>query len=320
MTDYLPFTNDQFLLSPDQPELPYRRRTNEEKKNVPWGQRKLFCGEQLFINRFCHISAPIFVYAGAAPGKHIPLLAELNPEIEFHLYDPKPFQIESTERIHLYQQYFTDDDAKKWTGRTDVYFISDIRTADYTQMTEYDNESAIIEDMELQKRWYNIIQPVQGHLKFRLPYATKNMPTQIEYFDGYVFKQPWAPQTSTETRLVPYKTMRKWDIVKYESQMFYHNIVVREQHKYLNPVTQTGTPVVPPELLNDYDSVAETVILMDYLKRKGLEVTVDKIMSLSQKITTQLNDGKRMENWYTLERLRQDTFLIKRRYATQDNE
>jgi hypothetical protein len=39
-------------------------------------------------------------------------------------------------------------------------------------------------------------------LKFRCPYFKKENEKEIEMLEGEVYFQPWAPHSSTETRLV----------------------------------------------------------------------------------------------------------------------
>lgn len=68
------------------------------------------------------------VYVGAADGKHISLLHDMFPEVTFDLYDPRKFMIKEGPRIKIYRQFFGDTDAKKYAGRDDIIFISDIRT------------------------------------------------------------------------------------------------------------------------------------------------------------------------------------------------
>lgn len=293
------FTRQDLLVTPDLPEEAYRRRNESEKKAVHWGQLKLLMNEIMFFSLFWDPEAvpnPVVVYAGAAPGLHIPFLASMFPTFVFHLYDPRPFGIGGSDRIHIHQQLFLDADAQRWARRSDVLFISDIRTADYTQMEGAENEAAIMADMRMQENWYNIIRPVRGHLKFRLPYVEgyPGAMTSVRYLNGFVFRQPWAPQTSTETRLVPTGGEIDWSSKKYEDQMFYHNAVVRERQRFLNPLTGTDTPIDPSQgLTNDYDSTAHTVILMDYLMKMGGSeaVTADAVLRLSRAVIAATGRG-----------------------------
>ena len=96
--------------------LPYRRRLEEQKTTVHWGQRKLLIIELEFLLRAktMGISSPMVVYAGAAPGIHIPILLEIFPDFVFHLYDPAKFQIEPNDKIFLYRELFTPEIAAKY--------------------------------------------------------------------------------------------------------------------------------------------------------------------------------------------------------------
>ena len=318
--EYLLFDRKYLCISSSDPEMPYRRRKDEEKKSIRWGQRKLCLTLVQFLTLFWDpkkVPKPDVVYAGAAPGNNIAIVSQLFPEVEFHLYDPRPFKIKPTEKIHIYQQYFTDKTAREWANRSDVYFVSDIRTADYTKEKNLDkNEEEILDDMMAQMRWYIIIGPVHGHFKLRPPYTGGNRPSEIEYLAGYIFKQPWAPQTSTEARLVPYKSadgsdMIMWSCQKYQDQMFHHNVVVREKHRYINPITNDKDNIDYPELLNDWDSTAETQIWIDYLNKRTGKAEPMSVKALSRLITHKITENSKYKD--TLSILRSDPQSIKMR-------
>jgi len=316
---YRSFNDQDLLLLSTDEQLSYKRRSDDQKKSIPYGQRKLFLSELYFLATFWNVQDnpnPVVIYAGAAPGNHIPFLSNLFPTMTFHLYDPRCFYIKESSRIHIYQQYFTDKEAIQWSKRNDVLFMSDIRTANYLEMTDLDNELAIINDMKLQESWYNLMAPISALLKFRLPYSDHGIDRYFTYLDGLIFKQPWTPQTSTETRLVPFAPHQQttWDSLKYEFQMFYHNVTIREHFLYLNPLTNDISPIDYPELLNDYDSVSEAFIIINYLKKMNKPTTPSLIKTFSRLLTSHLNQPKKNDHWYTLSRLRSDPLLIKRKY------
>jgi len=302
----IPFKHSDLFLNDNDQELEYRRRKDEDKTSVHHGQRKLCLTVLEFLTLYYKPDNPCrkILYIGAAPGSNIQIVVDLFPELEFHLYDPSPFKIKKSNQVILYNQYFTDEDAEHWS-KTPCYFISDIRTADYTKAKDLDdNEEQIQKDMDSQMRWYNIIKPVKAHLKFRLPYTGGNRPSSVEYLDGTLFKQVFAPETSTETRLVPHgpNIMKKWNCLKYQSQMFYHNVIIREQIRYLNPLNGSEENIDYPELTNDYDSACEIYILMLYIQSINSQLNP---VDLSREITKKL--GKKM----TLEFLRQNPRYIK---------
>jgi len=189
-----------------------------------------------------------------------------------------------------------------------VIFVSDIRTADYTKAKDLnENEDQILYDMEMQKKWVEIIKPVKSQLKFRLNYTGDGRKNELEYFDGIIYKQCFPPQTSTETRLVlsenlKYKT---YDCKKYESQMFYHNINIREKNKYENEI------VDGEELINDWDCCYEVEIWKKYLEMTGKEVNKENVLNLSKNATTLLNKDKKYKD--SLSYLRDNPQSIKNR-------
>ena len=168
--------------------------------------------------------------------------------------------------------------------------------------------------MALQRRWVEIIRPSKAHLKFRLPYTIPDWPLEIEYFEGIIYKQPYSPQTSTETRLVltsPKLKYKKYSTEKYQSQLFYHNIYIREKINYLNPFMDE------PELLNDYDSCCEISIWKDYLSYREVEITRDNIITFSRNATKLLTNGRKYSD--TLSYLRENPRAIKDRNFNKIN-
>lgn len=295
------FTDDDFFLNDTDKQLAYRRRRGEEKLSEKWGQRKLLMTLIQFLTNYWEPqSYPDLkvVYAGSAPGTNIEIVASMFPTVEFHLYDPKPFAIRPTDQIKLYHQKFTDIDAKKWSNREDVFFISDIRVADPFDPKFKGNalgiELEIIGEMNMQMKWYQIMNPLSAHLKFRLPYSGFNLDT-LEYLDGNVFKQPWTGQSSTETRLVPFgiDKIKVWDAVKYESQMFYHNTVTREKQRFINPFTYDNSPVFIGKS-NTYDTICEAMILKQYLEKFNKLATMAEVYKISNKLDKTLKVNKEL--------------------------
>lgn len=138
------------FLTEDSPSKKYYSRPWARKKNVRhWGQRKLFITEVHFLTLYGHLSNNV-IYAGSAPGNHIPYLSSLFPDHHFHLVDPNPFKAKKSSRITITNDYFTDELCEKYKQElSDYIFISDIRTADYKQMTAEDHEIHIQKDNTL---------------------------------------------------------------------------------------------------------------------------------------------------------------------------
>lgn len=317
------FTGDSLFLKKADPRMKYYRRDKEDKKAIHFGQRKLLLSEIWFIVNYIveckDINQAHVVYAGAADGTHIAILADLFPTLIFHLYDPRKFRINSTNKIFIYNQYFTNKDALYWKEQqkinNNIFFISDIRTADYKSMSSEANENTIISDNKLQEKWVKIIKPTAAFCKYRPPYPIHEKYKKFIYLDGLIFKQPWAPQTSTETRLVLIKGQnnkfdyKEYDTELYQDQMFYHNTIIREQFHYAIENIQDN--IDAPELLNDWDSAAEYHILQQYFLSKNSDDTdlIEKIRQLSRQITERLLQHLSDSKKFTLATLRQGLLI-----------
>ena len=183
--------------------------TLEKIFNCHHGQRKLFLAEAQVIFQAIKALGPKIriVYAGAAPGHHTIHLFSLFPEIELHLYDPAPFDSELAKdsRVFLYNEFFTDDVAKKWADKCNV-FICDVRVP--SENLE-ENEQQITDDMNMQMKWTQIINADFTSLKFRPPYINNDSDREkhanYSYIGGEVYWGIYPPVQSTEGRLIATK-------------------------------------------------------------------------------------------------------------------
>lgn len=184
------------VLSPLSPRLPYRRREQELKSTLHWGQRKLLLSEIEFLTK-CNANTETCVYIGAAPGTHIPYLSTLFPQLHFILIDPSPFSIKASDKLTIRREFATPELCAEYRD-LNTLFISDIRTADYRIMNSAEVEESIKADMKLQQDCFLSIGAKAGVLKFRLPWSEGS----TEYLSGEIHLPIWGPQTTTECRLV----------------------------------------------------------------------------------------------------------------------
>lgn len=305
-------TTKDLIINQDDRTAPYKQGMS--KMSVPWGQRKLALALIQFLTRYWDPNAvpkPQLVYIGSAPGVGIDYTKYLFPQFEYWLYDPRPTNVKGP-NVHVIQDFFTDETAKEWAGRDDVFIVSDIRRdVDVFNDSSDEIEEKIVADMRLQEGWYDTIRPVAAHLKFRLPY-TSGRYTHLKYPEGIVYKRIWGPRSTTEGGFVPtgYKKI-DWDVKVYEEQMFYQNVYVRGRQRYNNPFTGKVEPI-GEGLLNDYDSVGEVLIFMDYLRKAGVEPTRKNTLALVKGLQKHIQGGR--AGAITLDDLRRDPIAIKRTY------
>ena len=279
----------------------YHRRSNTFKRQLHWGQLKLFLSEVEFLNKvinlkkkhdaldnnntdsktnsikdnlnktgdntddLVHTRQIIMVYAGAAPGHHTAYLQSLFPEIKFDLYDPNDFVIKNTKMISIHQQFFTDVDAEYWRDyaqKTNAYLVF---VSDIR--TEPATQENIIRNMSMQLKWWQIMQPELSMFKFRLPWEEG----KTEYPFGQIYVQAFPGATSTETRLIVKKNAKlvEYDNKQYENACFYHNTVTRE----MNYMTKLGKLNLERDGLdNCYDCISFINIMLEYTTVRNIKI------------------------------------------------
>lgn len=292
------------VLKPDAPELEYWEGTGAsvETPSIKWGQLKLFAATLHILNlwNWGVAPAPTVVYAGAAEGWNVEILAEMFPSVTWHLYDWRKFDIAPNKQIHIHSGKmtggdFNDEIARGYTpiGRN-VLFLSDIRT---------DNAAAAVQrDMEQQARWVRIMNPRMSGLKFHPPYPVSGEADEFSYLPGYVVLQPFNGKASGETRLIVLGDQSLGDVVyskkQYESQMFYHNMIIRSTPMYNNV---SGGKVVydDRELDNHYDSIYLLYALLQYIKLNQSRSTP---LLLAREIIKKLSDKRKYPMIFKAER------------------
>lgn len=292
------------VLGPWSGRSDYSERKIVPKKSVHIGQLKLLLWIVQFLTRYWDakkVPNPQVVYVGAAPGWNITVLADMFPNVTWHLYDPSPIKTEPRSSIKIYNQFFADEDARKWSNRNDVFFISDIRTASgesietkHRKRTKLPTYSNIGEDLKNQSEWYNIIKPVKCTLKFKPPTTSAlSKEDTFEYLAGVVYFKLFAPKESFESGLVPegYLTYQ-YNVVDYVNAMHNKNIIRNNEH-FLNPFDDKLNPnFVGNDLTDDYDSVGMILVLSDYLVKISGEATKDNVIRLYKYISRRLFSGK----------------------------
>lgn len=249
---------------------PYRTDMDAQWKTAcHFGQRKLLMSEIEFLTMHARRHDTV-VYAGAAPGTHIPLLVWMfrSLELTFVLVDPVLDTDVTWEGCVKYKSLFELNGdgptyASYWKDKPNVLFISDVRSKEGGDEDTPTNED-VVRDMAMQREWVDLMRPRAGMLKFRLPWVPKNRktgkrpPTIVEYIAGDIHLPVWGPPRTTETRLVftrDQEGVKEYDAIRYEDEMYHFNTVTR-MSRY--PRLTAGCQC--------YDCAAEATILRNYVK------------------------------------------------------
>ena len=233
------------------------------KTTCHYGQRKLLMSEIEFLTLHAWPGDTV-VYAGAAPGTHIPFLCRMfaSLDLTYVLVDPafpEEVVVPPCRKIrNLFQvEGTTENCASHWRGRNDVLFISDIRTNTSVDQQRPPSARDVELDMELQRRCVDRMRPRAGMLKFRLPWR----PIMVPYIPGDIRLPVWGGQRTTECRLMfTQEAYDRGDFVYdaglYEQEMYYFNTTTRvSRYQDLTVSCQC------------YDCAAESAILRAYVTR-----------------------------------------------------
>lgn len=137
-------------------------------------------------------------------------VTDMKPYGDVNFVEPTYYKV--NDRIDVYHGYFTDNLAVKLGkqySNTNVLFVSDIRPTNIegVSSTLEERDAIVIQNMEMQKKWYNLIneerrkvgkENVWAMFKFK---ATFGIP-KTTYLKGNLYYQPWAPLKSPELRLI----------------------------------------------------------------------------------------------------------------------
>ena len=238
------------------------------KKNLHLGQIKLLYSELLFLIK-CSKPGDLVLYVGAASGYHTGYLARMFPELEFDLWDPGKFDIELNDNINIYNEFFSDTSAEQYAKRKNkrLLYICDIRSIEMGQLTKAKDmegsENIVVDNMESQMRWAQIMKPAYAYLKFRLPYNVET----FKYLTGQIYLQPYAP-ISTESRLLTsdYDTEIEYDSVMFDEMLAWHNIYNRCKGE---PWPDWEHLCLKYRIKNNWDNIFALTTLKIYLKQRN---------------------------------------------------
>ena len=249
--------------------LEYRREKKKRKTTLKWGQKKLLLSEIFFMALYGTHTSTV-VYAGAAPGFHLVILQEMFPDHTFILYDPAQFSPHlRSDKFKIRNTAFTNAEARKIRDEYDrVLFISDVRTGEVVEENSVDLafECEVVKNMAEQQEWIQILRPVQAIVKFRLPYTCGT----TMYMNGFHLLQPYAPDFSTETRLVcnAESGVKTYSHTEHEEKM----------HRF-NRLTRFQTYFHPWQLSDEkWDSCAEAHIIYLYIECVPSDWTVESLI------------------------------------------
>ena len=326
--EYTHFKFEDLFINENSGREPYRRRRGEIKTVITWADRTLLLQDIEFLSLYWdpqEIPNPTCVYLVGVVTEYLQIIVNMFPTFTFHFYgDPN---LPESERVIVHDKDITTFDQFK---NQDVFLISHLMSSglysDFLKkiaiergIDKFDHHGKPVGhhmkiksitaqadklfaehnlvDLNTQKEFVDLINPVQASLRFRLGYPTDD-DEEFEYFRGSLFFELWGMPSTSDTMLVPFKEngefkMGQWNLREYEEWNFHQNVRIRDFTTYINPLTNDYTIIDKPELVNDYESTAEVYILKRYFQKFDPDVPPAKlntdVINLSKVITWTLN-------------------------------
>ncbi len=233
------------------------------------GQLKLLLSEIEFLTSHYRPDATM-VYAGAAPGTHLPLLIKLFPGLKIHAYDTSKF-CEAMKKLHkeqksviIFKKYLTVEKAAEYAKLTDILYCSDIRT---NEKGSGPSDEDVAANNKLNVDIVMAMNPVACLLKFRCPFNTpEDVSNSIK---GEYLLQAWSKSLSAESRLVatqPYEVCQVSHKV-YESAMFTHNLRRSSKYSGFAEILSLKTNLKIAGIPRGFDYAYYCLVVSNYCKK-----------------------------------------------------
>jgi len=272
-----PFSIDTRIINAEAQRSRYKRRNNEWKSVSNDNQKNSLLPEIEILTKF---KVRNVLYASNNKIQHIEKLAKLFSNINFILVSPHNYEI-NLDNLKIINNEFTDEIAKRYKI-SNMIFICNMSYNYKNYKINANNEELndntkelMLENIENQIKWCQIIKPVASLLNFKLPWDDDT----TKYFDGTLFYPVYGSSTDTETKMLvtDYDTMKEYRNNWYEEVMFHFNSVMRTAYydlNFTNELNETNMDEHSVTYLDHcYDCSAELFILNNYIKKFKIDKT-----------------------------------------------
>ena len=286
MAASLTFNDQDLLLIPTDPTA----ATFIPAPNVVWNDRSLVLAMIDFMNKYGDTKkypVPLIVVDGIhnITDRVTSLWQSFYPHAYFYIYSPGNQVKNQSKTMNVYNKNIAAADIKQWHSfqqqRKSVFFFSALPTSS-------DNWMDIQKQLLNQQQICAGISPEKCSLEFKI--SMGSMPISFNYPQQYLTKYVWG--SSNKVRILAGNKITPIDLTKLKQQLAYFNNT-KSTLEYVNPFTGDKTPVAAPNLLNDWNSMAETMILSDFFKNKNTAYNAPAIKTYSDFISGNLSPVKK---------------------------
>lgn len=236
----------------------------------------LFLAEmQLFVYYLDISQCNNILYINTGNKKHLLLLAQLFPSINFHIYsetiDKELFN--KYNNVFIYMTVFDNQSVLEWSNKNfPIGIISYKDNESYSQriIIEKLNPYIALVDFEPEGNEY-------------------------EFLEGELLRPIFSPVSYTSRLIVRGVAYKTWDVKNYKNYIDYHHCRVRPYCKFLNPFSNDHKTIYKERgLYNYYDETSLMVIIIDYLKKINQTINFNNIIAILIFILDNIHHSKKI--------------------------
>ncbi len=262
--------------------------TGAEKKHVSWNERRIILSIITFGTLFWNptdLPTPLFIYTGT----EIPteMLCSLFPKWRWICYFTRARKgTVHGKDVTVMRSRLSIEECQKWRLGSDevVTGALDIQTS-----AGFGSNILLFSDNINMNENLMLLHEIKPRLASCLFIPKESEGSTFEWNRGILFWEAWA-RSSLNFRLVIRDLETKlWSSTELVAWSNYHNTITRGETHWLNPITFRSDALWPPELINDFDSTYEILILKRYLERCGVMDGIDTaVIALSMRLNREL--------------------------------
>lgn len=283
------FTVDQLSINETTRRYPYVNKTYAVDKTHDFKQ-KLLAAVHFITTYWDPQTHPELTVVIHGSGPHLEFLVQMFPNIKFVSHDNLTDKIAKSYKntnVFFINEKFSESYDDIVNNIKKERFIDDnssdinIIAAQDDALTQFNNQK--IETLTNQIKWLKALNPIEALLQFDIVDRGNN----FKYLVGELYWPIWRSRNETRVFLVPSKGVGRakgysegmWNVNEFLEWNGYFESYTKDQKMFYNLFTGEEDPISPPQLRNDFDSLAETLIGIRYMMKNGADINMSVVLS-----------------------------------------
>ena len=253
------------------------KKVNNIQKSVNFTDRKKLLMDIYFLTNFIEEPDCYCMYMDASSNmKHMDFLSGIFPNIKFLIFNPLIINYKNSEKITYFKTEFSLEEFNKISTSKNKLLISWVKKNLFENHKKLINSGNFIGTSSVFSINENLLK-TQKTLEYPEGKLVYNIWDNKNLFDCRFFTFTLNPSNIT------------YDLAKIKIMIEYHNLFTREYQTFKNILDLSKENINPPELLNDFDSLYEIMIIYSFLDSIFDLINENTIIEFSNLITKSLN-------------------------------